>query len=703
MKWAGFLKWTGEIFNPSEIEKMLQCASITEKIKTNKKITYYNTPCAFDIETTSYSKRLENNDAEKIAFMYEWTLGLNGYVMIGRTWQEFICVVEKITELLQLSVENRLIVYVHNLSFEFQFFRKLLTWEKIFAIDERKPVYALTVGGIEFRCSYILSGYGLAKLGDQLQRYHVQKMTGDLDYSLIRHSLTPLTEKEIGYCVNDVAVVMCYIQETIENDGDITRIPLTKTGYVRNYCRNACLYDHTKNNKKYHSYRNLMQELTLTPDEYAQLKRAFQGGFTHANAQYSGKILHNVASYDFTSSYPCVMLAEKYPISRGKIIELNTAAEFEKYLNLYCCLFDVEFFNIRATVNYEHYLSYSRCAQVINPLIDNGRVVEADHLITTITEQDYFIISKMYAWDKIRIYNFRVYERDYLPTDFVKSIIELYENKTKLKNVDGKEIEYLKSKEMINSCYGMTVTDICRDEITYNNEWGKTRPETVKTLQHYNKSQRRFLFYPWGVWVTAYARANLFTGIMEFKNDYIYADTDSVKVLNYEKHSDYIQTYNTWITSKLTLAGKHHGIAPEKFAPQTVDGVQKPLGVWDFEGVYSRFKTLGAKRYMTEKNGKISLTVSGVNKKIAVPYLMEKYGDNIFIKFSDGLHIPENATGKNTHTYIDELQRGTITDYLGNTGEYYSPSGVHLMGADYTLSLSSEYLNYLAGIRPAEY
>ena len=50
----------------------------------------------------------------------------------------------------------------------------------------------------------------------------------------------------------------------------------------------------------------------------------------------------------------------------------------------------------------------------------------------------------------------------------------------------------------------------------------------------------------------------------------------------------------------------------------------------DFEGYYERFKTLGAKRYMVQKDGKVNITVSGLNKKIAVPYLQQKFGDNIF-------------------------------------------------------------------------
>lgn len=92
----------------------------------------------------------------------------------------------------------------------------------------RKPIYGITKTGLEFRCSYLLSGYSLAKLGEQLHKYKCEKLVGDLDYSLLRHSKTPLTQKEIGYCLNDIKVVMCYIQELIERYKGITKLPITK-------------------------------------------------------------------------------------------------------------------------------------------------------------------------------------------------------------------------------------------------------------------------------------------------------------------------------------------------------------------------------------------------------------------------------------------------------------------------------------------
>lgn len=258
----------------------------------------------------------------------------------------------------------------------------------------------------------------------------------------------------------------------------------------------------------------------------------------------------------------------------------------------------------------------------------------------------------------------------------------------------------------------MCVTNPLRDEFTYNGVWDTkqiTDDEKVDLLKTYNESKNRFLFYPWGVFVTAYARRNLFTGIYECGNDYVYSDTDSVKVMNGAKHKEYFKQYNERVQQKLHAACNYHNIPFDSVEPVTVKGITKILGIWDYEGQYKRFKTLGAKRYMVEQNdvlrvgGKsydVSLTVSGVNKKSAIPYLLEKYGkDKIFDAFTNYLQIPPVATGKNIHTYIDYEVDGMMTDYTGVTAPYHENTSVHLEPTGYSLSLSVMYINYLQGIK----
>ena len=685
------------IYKPEEIEQMIKDVRTNFRFAwSNKKLKYFNVPAALDIETTSFYQ-----GKKKCACMYEWTLGLYGAVMIGRTYDDLVEVLDRLAAVLDLGTHKRLLIYVHNLAYEFQFICGHFAWEKVFAIDTRKPLYALTDTGLEFRCSNLLSGYSLEKLGEQLHDFQIQKLTGALDYSLLRHCNTPLTDREIAYCVNDVKVVMAYIMERIQTDGGISKLPLTKTGYVRKYCRDACFYGPEKNKKKRLRYRELMKSMTIDPEEYRQMKRAFQGGFTHANPFYSGRVLENVTSYDFTSSYPAVMVAEEYPMSTGEVIKIESREHFDEQIRRFCCIFDVEFSGLVASVTFDNYISQSKCWGLEGYVVNNGRVVSADLLRTTITDQDFLIIRKMYKWEKMRVSNFRRYRKTYLPTDFVRSILELYQDKTTLKGIKGKEVEYLRAKEMINSCYGMTVTDIVRPIFEFTDHWeDPVTPDLTEEIEKYNKNPGRFLFYLWGVYVTAYARRNLFSGILECGTDYVYSDTDSIKILNAEDHQEFIAQYNQRITAQIEKALDFHRIPREMAAPETVEGIKKPLGVWDFDGFYTRFKTLGAKRYMTETDNGINITVAGINKKHAMPYLYGKYGKRlIFHGFSDRLYVPAAYTGKSTHTYIDQQREGVMIDYLGQPGEYHEKSSIHLEQSDYTLSISREYSDYLTEVR----
>lgn len=230
----------------SNVDFFTELLSIKDSIPvitSNKKESFFNLSAGFDIETSSF---YDNN--AKVAIMYEWTFGI-GYIRdgefctcitYGRTWKQFQTLLYAVSQALELNENRRLVVYVHNLPYEWQFMRKHFSWTKVFYIDERKPVYAINEMNVEFRCSLKLSGKSLANTAKDLLKYKALKAVGDLDYSLVRHSETPLTQQELFYCENDVRVILSYIQEKIEQEGDITRIPLTKTGYVRRYCKKAC-------------------------------------------------------------------------------------------------------------------------------------------------------------------------------------------------------------------------------------------------------------------------------------------------------------------------------------------------------------------------------------------------------------------------------------------------------------------------------
>ena len=67
-------------------------------VVTNKKITYYDIPCAFDIEVSSFYK-----GDEKCGAMYIWQFGMLNWVTYGRTWEEFTSFMGLLSHVLGLS------------------------------------------------------------------------------------------------------------------------------------------------------------------------------------------------------------------------------------------------------------------------------------------------------------------------------------------------------------------------------------------------------------------------------------------------------------------------------------------------------------------------------------------------------------------------------------------------------------------------
>ena len=572
-------------------------------------VEYLEIAAAFDIETTS-----TYIDGRKAAFMYVWQLSLNGYVITGRNWEELRYTFFRMKSFFGLGDDRKLVIYVHNFAYEFQFMRKWFLWKDVFALRSLTPLSAELDGyGIMFRCSYLLTGCGLATVAEKLGDSEIMKRMGDLKYDLIHTPDTLLTDTEKGYCIMDVIIIVLYIARCIDDENGVENIPRTKTGYVRRRCRDGVLYhkeiaDKKRRDAEMFEYRRLMQMLTLTAAEYQLCKRAFQGGFTHANCYHVGDTLENVASFDFSSSYPAVMVMDYFPMSRGRAEIIENEAAYREKCKYYCVIADVTFHNLRPKIDFEFYISKSKCwdfamkevngRYVPDITVDNGRVVSAARLSTAITEIDFDIIDKIYEWDYMEIGACYTYTRGRLPSDFVRICCDLYQAKNVLKNVVGMEKEYLLKKEDLNSMYGMMVTDLIREIYAYGeDEWLEPfTPDLEEKIEEYDKSFSRFTFYPWGIYVTAAARRRLFSGILEAgREDYIYSDTDSIKILNAARHMDYIDRYNASVLRDLKKACAYHDIPLEMVTPRTKDGVQKVLGYWDYEGTYCRFQNPGCK------------------------------------------------------------------------------------------------------------
>lgn len=670
------------------------------KKQGRQSIGYCDIVAGLDTEATSIMVRA----GLKSAYMYIWMFGISGQVILGRTWSELHILMAKIACKLWLSAPcdgwsgRTLPVYVHNLAYDFQFFRQFWAWDNVFALDTHKPVRARCLEGYEYRCSLVLSGLALKQM--EPRSIAVKKRVGDLDYTKIRHSGTPLTDDEIGYCVDDVKVMMGYVADKLVDNGDnLATIPMTRTGYVRRDVRTRCYKD--KN------YRDLIKSLTLTLDQYDRMKQLFQGGYTHANAMYQGITLHDMQSIDITSSYPTVMVAEEYPMSKFRPYTPRDYKDFLNCLQKYACIFRLKIWGLRPRLEQDNPISKSKCLTINGDVINNGRVYSADYLEIECNEIDFDIYSKFYQWDKIEYSDLERAVKGYLPKPLIESILYYYAQKTTLKNVPGEEVTYARYKEFVNAIYGMMVTDIIKPTHLFDraNQWMTNDDDDRElAMKKNNKSKNRFLYYPWGVWVTSYARRNLFRMVEEFGNDYVYSDTDSGKVMNFNDHKQWVVDYNREIVAKIVAVCNHYGIDPALAQPKNKDGDVCPLGVWDDDGTYTRFKTLGAKRYLVETPDKkgnlvIKSTVAGLNKK-GLPEYLKSLGGDPFDSFVTDMTVPAKYTGKLTHTYCDHASTDYkltyyVTDYLGNRQKVKTWGGVHLEPQAYEMGIAEAYEDFL--------
>lgn len=673
---------------------MLYYKNYTEHTFKNSKQTEKHESCdqtiyAFDIETTSFlintktgkqypacqwrsfSKK-EQNNLDCIGTMYIWQLSVNDTVYFGRTWNE-------LAEFFQMLENNnpiKKIIHVHNLSFEMQYLLSNFKFDSVFARKERKPIFArMKDYHIEFRCTLMMTNCGLAKL-PEIYKLPVEKKVGDLDYTLLRHSKTALSTKELSYCEYDCLVLYYYIKSQLEIYKKIESIPLTLTGRVRRELKSKVYYD-------YNYRREVKKAINKDPIIYNRLLAAFAGGYTHASWLYSCQdIREPVESYDFSSSYPYVMITHKFPMSKFKPCTLKSLKDMKTDFNylLKIRLFPAKGKEKVISKYINTFISSNKCDDIYNGSYDNGRILSCDELTITCTDVDAKLYTDVYECEYEILESYYAVSK-YLPIQFVKFILEKYKKKTELKGVKGKEIEYSLEKNKYNSLYGMSVTNTIRDEIllTEDGEWKPDKLTNAQIIEKLEKEEKEgFLSFAWGVWITAYARNNLLRIVMKCDDCVIYCDTDSLKVIKSMFDINIINSYNEFVRKKIERVCAERGLNFSDFEPSDINGEKHRIGVFENDFHYEEFKTLGAKKYIVKEDGEIHITVSGVPKKAK-----EVFTD--ISQFQDKFIFRHEDTNKNVLTYNDNQDTYLLTDYQGITIPIQDKRGVCVMPVDYQL------------------
>ena len=650
---------------------------------------------AFDIETSTVWLNEDRSLYDVHSFMYSWAFQIEEYTVLGRYWDDFFAFLHelfaaavKVKHEKNLNTEPKLIIWVHSLAYEFSFLSGLYEFknDECFFRDIRKPIYVKMKDIFEFRCSYIQTNLSLSMLCKQMGV--PEKLSGQkFDYSKIRFPWTELSDYEREYIITDVESLVMAMKKRVSMNGDnLITVPLTSTGYVRRECKE--------------SLKGRYFDITeMKPDErqYRLLRKAFRGGNTHANRAYVGKIISDVYSYDIVSCYPTQQLTQRFPMKPFRWLDDRLTIErVFKFIGLgYAVVGLYQFKGLRLKNKKTPipYISLGRC-DALNWKLDNGRILECEYCEIALTEIDLEIVLQQYTFDEIQILDCMVAQKDYLPEEYRRVIQEYYNNKTTLKgdNSDQGLYLYTKSKNMLNSVYGMSATDPIHQEILYNSgEYSRSSYDTM-TEEEIAKALKSAPFpYQWGCYTTCLSRMQLQRAIDLCGDKIIYCDTDSVKC---EGQAPIIKL-NDYYKKKAISAGAY---------ADDMKGNRHYIGLFEQDAHYDRFITQGAKRYAYEQDGHLNVTVSGVTKQrneetgefFAVEELqklerfkvgmvwskaggtMAVYNDNDDFDYTDPesgkkIHITKNvaiipSTYKMTYAKDYELLLGEIKLY----GEYKS-------------------------------
>lgn len=642
--------------------------SILKNIKGKKRPTQYSKVYAdclasADTETSKINPKIIG---ENMIVCWSFAILVQNeiHVIYGRKPTEFCQFLRKCCNFLENKV---LIVYFHNLAYDYVFLRKFLYQEFGTPTHElaTKPHYPIQISFkcFELRDSLILAQRNLGKWADDMAVDH-RKASGFWDYNKIRDQQSPISDDEMTYISNDViALVECLEKTCKELRRPYFNLPMTATGIPR--------YDVQKLGRANHGRRAYLKENIDDLEMYQLCEQIYSGGYTHANRHIVGWLIEdNIQCFDFGSSYPARLLYSKYP--RGKFFEVpfKTIDAILKQSDSYAFMIKLILKDVRLKDYGEPMplLQAYKCNPSFNAVVDNGRVLECKFAEIAVTEIDLQMLKEQYNFDYV-ITKCYCTTKDYLPEWFRDYVLKCYKDKSELKG--GDPVKYAIAKGKLNSLYGMCVQKNLREEIKEDydsGEYEKKLPDDLeKAYKKYIGNEKQMLPYQWGVWCTAYARQELFK-IGQMADEWLYSDTDSCYLINPD--TEKINVYNKCIEMQ------YKGLGYEEI---NINGKVYMPGRAEPDGAYTEFITLGSKRYACRIDPEnIKITVAGVPKKGGAKVLK-----NDLNNFKPGLNFPGEVTGKKLHSYF--FTESIKTDSKGNE----IGDSIDLSPCDYLLDKTS--------------
>lgn len=711
-------------------------AESKSKIKKNHR-KYSSYVGGFDIETST----VEYEKDKKISFMYVWAMAIENQKFYGRTFGEFLHCLEKIKNEMGLSADFKLVVYVHNLKYDFSFYKKDVNLEGDFIARSKRTILKhIAQDCFEFRDSYCYTEESLEEMGEEIG---IPKMKG-YDYSKVRTSYTPLTDNDLDYVCTDVWILSRYYRnEAATKRKSISELPLTVTQSIKRIIRGYF-------EESDRIYKGMIQKKQLRNNEKDNatlklLKKAFFGAFVYSNPNIKGQEINGVHGIDIDASYGAQCILHQFPMEKFEAMPLPTSTEDLKNNPIYrgkALLITFAAKCVKAKYNTIGLLplnmsNYHYRSKIKPTDVKSKRVTAEERVVLTLTDVDFMLFTKLYNYDGLKFLSVEGATYGQLPKYMLDSVVNLYTDKVNLqrKHAEIKKVrpltlaeslKYVRTKVRVSRVFGILVQDPERPEYavdTENNvqrvwececgclntdkkcrECGKPKP---RKNDYFGMASTQFqpVLYQWGIWVVAWARYEIIKALFMIATHegnfdiarILYSDTDSLyfRDCNYEP----INQYNAIIDKKIRKICEVY-----KYDYDILQSIGK------FKSdEYEIFKTLGLKQYAFIKNGMFDYRCAGL------PRIDYEYTDDGKIKtddngnrinhgmtffdnfdtneerlaaFNNELYIPPEHTGILKSVYHDEglTEPVLVTDYMGNQVQVNPRSWVTLEPTGYDFS-----------------
>ena len=536
-----------------------------------------------------------------------------------------------------------------------------------------------------FRDSYKMTNMSLATLTKDWSRKW-KKEKEIMDYSQLRTPYTELDDNTLLYSALDVLSLSDAIIPFLaaRNEYIWTKCP-TSTSFIRKGLKKDIGIGVKKRTAEQHAYGRMLYNQRISYGQYKMLKRLARGGNTHANRAITGELLSDLCHFDITSSYPAQMVCyPEYPLGEWMPLDPGSypewCMEYEK--DGQCTMFDVVLQNCRLKEGVTvPYIPISKMVIIKGSGMrssDNGRYLGGLELIgITVFGVEWPIIKAQYDFDDAVITEGYFCDKGYLPDIVRRYVVNLYKQKTELKGIAGREVEYALAKTYVNGVFGMSYTDPLRDtwEVTQDGIILRPEEDPEGFMENYQSSISYFMPYAWGCMVAALGRVYLQRMIDAAGPDFVYCDTDSI----FASHPDIVAPRIRKLEEELCAYQRKCGM---ELTYYDIKGRPHELGGIDEEPRCEYFKTYGAKKYITVENGKLTCTIAGVPKKAGSALIGS--AEN----FQLGFNFRGADTGKNCLWYNPPLGYDLHDEEGRPIHVYYN---VAMLPCDYLLSLSQDY------------